>query len=1097
MRSFFLPLLVLSVLAAPFAGSAQSDQAPSNSTLPAKAKKGAQATDSRPSEAPPSKPEEAKRDYSTEAFVIEQYRSMYRFENDGTGRKETIARVRVQSEAGVQQWGQIQVGYNSANERVEMDYVRVIKADGKVVKAGEDAVQDLSAPLEQQAPVYTDYRQKHITVPGLRPGEVLEYHIVTVIHTALAPGQFWADYEFDKNNITLDEEVDVDVPSARPIKLKNKPGMDPKISEEQGRRHYRWTSSHLEREDDQKDKEKAKDKKKQKHPEDERPDIQLTSFVSWEQIGLWYAGLEKDRRAPSPEVRAKAEELTKGLDNDLDKVQALYDFVAKNFRYVSLSLGLGRYQPHASSDVLHNQYGDCKDKHTLLASLLEAEGMHASSVLINSSRKLDPDVPSPSQFDHVITLLPMTTPHEEVWMDTTSEVAPFRLLAYSLRKKQALVIPASGTPHLEETPADTPMPDSEISEVDGKISEIGKLEAHVHYTFRGDEELLLRSIFRRVPEAQWQRVVENVNSGMGGDVTNLKISDPAATREAFTMTYDVARPNFLDWSKKKSDLILPLCQFNLPDLSDDDKEADAEPLKLGPKAEYVYKIKLEIPAKYTARAPLPFSLKRDYAEYQATYKLEGTTFTAGRSLTLRQDELPAPRAEDYEAFRRAVSSDLGQFLSVENTVAGTPNAAADMKADDLVESGRAAIASNNLPMAVELLKRATEVDSKNKYAWYALALAYMGMRQNDDAIAALKKQIEINPYDEYAYNALGRAFWQERKYDDAVTAFDKQIEINPLDKFAHAGLGSMYSEWHKYDLAAGELEKATSLTPDNPELQVSLGDAYLNLGQDDKALATFDHAVELSATPLVWNNIAYQLSLKKSHLDRAQQYAESAVSATTAALRNLSLDRLTPQELPLVPSLVAYWDTLGWVYFSKGNLDKAEKYVAAAWGLGGHGEVGDHLGQIYEKRGDKDLALRTYALSLNALRPDPETRGRLASLSGGDAKADAAVAKYKADLQRTRTIDLGKVAKEDASAEFFLLLSRGASSAATVEGVKFASGDEKLKRFTDALRTAAYPVTFPDDTPVKILRRGILSCSTATGNCSFVLMLPDDVRTVD
>ena len=414
-----------------------------------------------------------------------------------------------------------------------------------------------------------------------------------------------------------------------------------------------------------------------------------------------------------------------------------------------------------------------------------------------------------------------------------------------------------------------------------------------------------------------------------------------------------------------------------------------------------------------------------------------------------------------------------------------------------MESGRAAIASNNLPVAVQLLKRATEVDSKNKYAWYALALAYMGMRQNDDAIAALKKQIEINPYDEYAYNALGRAFWQERKYDDAVTAFDKQIEINPLDKFAHAGLGSMYSEWHKYDLAAGELEKATSLTPDNPELQVSLGDAYLNLGQDDKALATFDHAVELSATPLVWNNIAYQLSLKKSHLDRAQQYAESAVSATTAALRNLSLDRLTPQELPLVPSLVAYWDTLGWVYFSRGNLDKAEKYVAAAWGLGGHGEVGDHLGQIYEKRGDKDLALRTYALSLNALRPDPETRGRLASLSGGDAKADAAVAKYKTDLQRTRTIDLGKVAKEDASAEFFLLLSRGASSAATVEGVKFASGDEKLKRFTDALRTAEYPVTFPDDTPVKILRRGILSCSTGTGNCSFVLMLPDDVRTVD
>jgi tetratricopeptide (TPR) repeat protein len=520
-------------------------------------------------------------------------------------------------------------------------------------------------------------------------------------------------------------------------------------------------------------------------------------------------------------------------------------------------------------------------------------------------------------------------------------------------------------------------------------------------------------------------------------------------------------------------------------------------LRLGPKAEYVYRIKLELPAKYTAQSPLPFSLKRDYADYEATYKLEGHTFQAGRTLVVRQDELPALRGSDYEAFRRAVSSDLGQFLSVENTVAGTPTPPTDMKADDLVESGRAAIASGNLSMAIQLLKRATEVDARSKYVWYLLAEAYLGTRQNDNAIAALNKQVEINPYDEYAYNALGRAYWQERKYDEAATAFHKQIEISPLDKFAHANLGAMYAEWHKYAEAAPELEKAASLTPDNPELQVSLGDAYLNRGQDDKALATFDRAVELSATPLVWNNIAYELSLKKSHLDRAQQYAESAVSATTAALRNVSLDRLTPQELPLVPSLIAYWDTLGWVYFSEGNFDKAEKYVSAAWGLGQHGEVGDHLGQIYEKHGDKDLAVHTYALALTGMRPIPETHDRLASLSGGNAKADAAAAKYKDDLQHSRTIDLGKVAKETGSAEFFVLLSRGKGSDATVEGVKFASGDEKLKVFTDALRTAEYRVTFPDDTPVKILRRGVLSCSTATGTCAFVLMLPDDVRTVD
>jgi tetratricopeptide (TPR) repeat protein len=325
------------------------------------------------------------------------------------------------------------------------------------------------------------------------------------------------------------------------------------------------------------------------------------------------------------------------------------------------------------------------------------------------------------------------------------------------------------------------------------------------------------------------------------------------------------------------------------------------------------------------------------------------------------------------------------------------------------------------------------------------------------------------------------------------------LEINPLDKFAHANLGAMYAEWHKYADAAPELEKAVSLTPESPELQIALGDAYLNLGQDDKALSAFDRAVELSATPLIWNNIAYQLSLKKAHLDRAQQYAESAVSATAAALRNVSLDNLTQQQLPLVPSLVAYWDTLGWVYFSEGNLDKAQKYVAAAWILGQHGEVGDHLGQIYEKRGDKTRARETYALALGGLRPTPETRDRLASLADNalaDKKNDSSTVASKTSLQELRTIHLGK-AKETSNAEFFILLSGGSTGKETVDAVKFVSGDEKLKSFTEALRSADYHVVFPDDTPVKILRRGILSCSTAAGECMFVLMLPDDVRRVD
>jgi tetratricopeptide (TPR) repeat protein len=1056
----------------------------------------AKAAGTNKTEDKPSSPVAAKADYSKEPFVTEQLRARFRFENDGTGRLEKVIRVRVQSEAGLQPWGQLRFGYNSANERFEIGYVRVIKQDGSVVTAGADAVQELSEPIQRIAPVYTDYREKHVTVPGLRPGDVLECETVTVIHTPLAPGQFWMQYDFQRTSIVLDEQLEIDVPAGRTVKLKTKPGMEPKIAEENGRRTYRWSSSNLVREDEDKVNDTPK-KKKKKKPENEIPAVQLTSFASWEEVGRWYAGLEKDRRVPSAAVRAKAEDLTKGLVTDIDKIEALYDYTAKNFRYVSLSLGMGRYQPHSADEVLHNQYGDCKDKHTLLASLLEAKGMHASSVMINSLRKLDPDVPSPSQFNHIITMVPVGK--EEVWMDTTTEVAPFRLLAYPLRKKQALVISADGgPPHLEETPADSPLPDTEKLQVDGKVDGAGRLDAKITYEMRGDSEIRLRQTFRSVPSVKWQQVVEIMSSteGLGKDISEVKISDPSATREPFTISYRVTKANYLDPSKKKLDLKLPLPILGLATADPDDADSP-DPIKLGPPNTRDYHVRLELPSKYTVRAPLPISQKRDYGNYEALYKLEGNVFTAERKLTVGAGELPSSRVQDYLAFRRVVVADLAQQLSLETTVAGKPDSSADMKPDDLVKSGNAERRNGNYGLAIDLLKRAVEADRKSKMAWNDLGLAYLDSRQDDLAISSFQKQIEVNPYHEYAYNNLGRVYLRQRKYEEAIQWFSKQVEIDPLDKYAHANLGLACLEQHRYEEAVPELEKAASLTPDNAESQVRLGEAYLNLGQDEKAMAAFDKAVKISASPGIWNNIANQLTLKRAHLDVARRYAESAVNAEAARLRNLSLDQLNSRNVGSTASLANCWDTLGWVEFADGKVDKAQKYVLAAWQLGQSSEAADHLGQIYEKQGEKERAVHFYALAMSARRPEPETRRRLAALAGGNDKVDPIVEKSREELTEQRTITLSNTSKHEGKAEFFLLFTSGPDSKVSVDDVKFTSGDEKLRFFTDALRTVRYVQTFPDETAVKLVRRGTLSCTTAAADCTLLLALPDDVKSVD
>lgn len=396
----------------------------------------------------------------------------------------------------------------------------------------------------------------------------------------------------------------------------------------------------------------------------------------------------------------------------------------------------------------------------------------------------------------------------------------------------------------------------------------------------------------------------------------------------------------------------------------------------------------------------------------------------------------------------------------------------------------------------DLLKRAAEADPKSKMGWNDLGLAYLDSMQDELAITAFQKQIEVNSYHQYAYNNLGRVYLRQRKYDEAMKWFNKQIEIDPLDKYAHRYLGISYLELHKYGDAAPELEKAASLTPDNAEAYVRLGNAYLNLDQDQKAMAAFDKAVKLSARPLTWNDIAYYLTLKRAHLDLARRYAESAVSSTAALLRTLSLDQLQARDLGLTATLANSWDTLAWVEFADGNVDKAQKYALAAWQLGQHSAAADHLGQIYEKRGEKENALHYYALAMNARRPEAETRSRLEALAGESSSADSLIEKNREELTGLRTVKVNNPSKQEGKAEFFVLLALGPGSDVSVDSVKLITGEEKLKGCADALRTARFVQTMPDDTAVKLLRRGTLSCAAAA-DCTFVLTLPNEVTSVD
>jgi transglutaminase-like putative cysteine protease len=603
-------------------------------------------------------------DLSKEALVFDKLYTRIREESDGTGTRLTTARVHILADAGVKDMAVLTFTYTSLNQQVEIAYVRVIKPDGTVVVTPPYNVQDLPADVTRTAPMYSDIHQKHVAVKGLGVGDTLEYQIALNTLKPEVPGHFWFEYSFQKDLINLDEQVDLDIPADKAVTVASAAtDAQPSISTSAGRKLYHWASANLARPDPDAPPKSVKHWK---------PSIQVTTFSSWEQVGAWYQSLQRDSLAVTPAIQAKAAALTKGLTNDEDKTHAIFNDVALHIHYVGLEFGIGRYQPHSADDVLSNEYGDCKDKHTLLAAELKAVGIDAWPVLISSGRELDPATPSPAQFNHVITLVPLGG--KLLWMDSTEEVSPIGELMAPLRDKEALAIPNGRPPYLEHTPIDLPFTQSARFQVDGKLSDQGVFTGHIVQSYHGDVELFLRVIFRQVPQSQWKESMQRFSQGIGfsGEVSNPQFSEIEQTSQPLQFSYDYTREKFGDWDAHRIYPSMPSTGWALSPGVKEKKPADE--VEIGSPGEQVYVSNVILPKGWSLVPQQGTDLKQDWAEYQSTYTLKDGVFGAQRCLLIKKNKVPLDDWDKYIAFRRAIYTDEVQTAYLLN-----PSAAQNFK----------------------------------------------------------------------------------------------------------------------------------------------------------------------------------------------------------------------------------------------------------------------------------------------------------------------------------------------------------------------------------------------------------------------------------
>jgi tetratricopeptide (TPR) repeat protein len=1026
--------------------------------------------------------------FPKEAWVFEMLHTHVRFEADGTGSRDVTGRVRVQSEAATHELGLLRFSYASTFESLAIDYVRVRKPDGTVVVTPASDVQEVDSEVSRQAPMYTDQREKHIAVKALGSGDVLEYHIVWTVHDAVAPGHFWITDNFMRSAICLDEQIDVDVPKDVAVKFLSGT-VTPTIKDAGPRRVYSLHSTNLSRAEE--DNEGAWEKGVGNAAP---PIIQVSSYQSWEEVGKWFGALVAPQVQVTAPIKAKAEELTRGKTSETEKIQALYEFVSQHFRYIGVSLGMGRYTPHRAEDVLANRYGDCKDKHTLFAALLSAVGIKAYPALISSSMKIDSDLPLPGLFDHVITAIPQGDSF--LFLDTTPELAVYGYLVSPLRDKPALIIPSGAVARLVKTPKNPPGINSEEFHMDASLDSNGTLEGKSRIDSDGDSELMLRSAFRATSESQWTELVQRISGGMGfgGTVSDVLAAQPEAVGQPFWFSYSYHRPEYSNW--KEHQISLPVPPLALPAIAEKRKTL-AEPVVLGAPFELTYEAKVKLPKGMTPVLPRNVNVVEDFASYTATYSFQDGVLSGVRRLKIRVSEIPGSKRAAYSTFLDSMLEDQGHYMPVTGAgegggvmgrMPGMNGHSDNAEAQKLYDQGYESMQLGAPHAATTALERALRLDPKWIDCWQLLGNVHLMANQIDQGIQAYEKAVSLEPTNVNSRRLLAMALTVTHRNRQAIGEWQDLLLFTPTDAVVLEKLRGLLLEEGRYKEALVYLHKAEEEHGDVPTIQFQLGEAYLNTHEDEKAMVHFHKALELDKSAAMLNSVAYSLAEAKRDLNDALLYAEEAVKKTEE--QSAKADSLDSSNLAVTESLAADWDTLGWVKFRLGDYESAMKYLESAWSVMQALAIGDHLGQVYEKLGKKRQAAQAYAMVLNTSgqNGDPILRQRMtANLTSLAAEGVKPRKDAGGDLNAMGVYRVGTIKEWGGgykTATFGIALTKAQGTPL----VWFLNGADELKESAADLSKIKFKISFPDDGPTRVVERGMLSCTETTKSCTLVML---------
>ena len=214
---------------------------------------------------------------------------------------------------------------------------------------------------------------------------------------------------------------------------------------------------------------------------------------TWEGYGKFMYQLIKGRDILPAETKKKVHELTDTIKGEREKIFALYDFLQKNTRYISIQLGIGGWQPFEASYVAEKKYGDCKALSNYMIALLKEAGITAKYVEIYGGKSHPPFNEDFSSFqsNHVISCVPLGK--DTIWLECTSQTkAPGYMGSFTGNRKAVIIDETGG--HVVNTPVYKVDDNTQVRIVKAVADEQGNLQAEITNTYRGIQQELPQSL---------------------------------------------------------------------------------------------------------------------------------------------------------------------------------------------------------------------------------------------------------------------------------------------------------------------------------------------------------------------------------------------------------------------------------------------------------------------------------------------------------------------------------------------------------------------------------------------------------------------------